>query len=150
MAVVVAVDGSAGSSSAIRLAEQEARWRAVPLLAVSAYRTDSTAGAQAGRRISTLRTQDDDRAVAASALRDAVTAALGDESERAGLRVVPGLAGRAIVSVAESEQAELIVLAARPGPSHFPGTVGQYVLRNAQCPVLIVPAGQRTTARLGA
>ncbi len=33
------------------------------------------------------------------------------------------------------------MLAARPGLAAIPGTVAQYVLRNAGRPVLIVPAG---------
>ena len=51
-----------------------------------------------------------------------------------------GLAARAIVDTATQERAQLIVLAARPGISLLPGTVSQYVLRHARCPVLVVPA----------
>ena len=40
---------------------------------------------------------------------------------------------------AERANAQLIVLAARQGMSKVLGTVSQYVLRNAPCPVLTVP-----------
>jgi nucleotide-binding universal stress UspA family protein len=56
-------------------------------------------------------------------------------------QVAAGPAGKAIVDTARSERAELIVLAARPELAGLPGTVSQYVLRNAGRPVMLVPAG---------
>jgi nucleotide-binding universal stress UspA family protein len=142
MSVVVAVDGSAGSVNAIRLASSEAQWRQQPLVAVTAYRTDRTAGVPAGRPLSTLRTRADDEVIAQTMLRDAVHDALADGSSEVELRVVPGVAGHAIIDAAREEHAQLIVLAARSGISVLPGTVSQYVLRNARCPVMVVPAGR--------
>jgi nucleotide-binding universal stress UspA family protein len=52
---------------------------------------------------------------------------------------VLGLAGRKIVETAQRINAQLIVLATRGSPSLL-GTVSQYVLRKAPCPVLVVPA----------
>jgi hypothetical protein len=37
--------------------------------------------------------------------------------------------------------ADLVVLACRGGVSMLPGTVSQYVLRRAPCPVLMIPEG---------
>jgi nucleotide-binding universal stress UspA family protein len=141
MSVVVAVDESGGCRTAIRLAASEASWRQAQLVAVTAYRSDRTAGVPGGRPLSTLRTLDDDRAAAELALSDVVADAIGDQAAEADLRVVPGLAGRAIIDAARDVRADLIVLAARSGISMLPGTVSQYVLRNARCPVLVVPSG---------
>ena len=44
-----------------------------------------------------------------------------------------------IIEAAREAHAELIVLAAHPGRSAVPGTVSQYVLLKARCPVTIVP-----------
>jgi nucleotide-binding universal stress UspA family protein len=140
MTVIVAVDGSAGSRSAILLAASEARWRQVPLVGVTAYRTDRTA-APAGRPLSTLRTRADDQDLAESALQDALLDALGPEHGKVKMIAVAGHAGRAIVDAARRTRADLIVLAARSGISVLPGSVSQYILRNARCPVLMVPAG---------
>jgi len=143
MAVVVAVDDSAASWHAIRLAASEARWRQARLIAVLAYRTDRNAGAPADKPLSTPVSSDEDRAVAESALRDAIRDALGEDAGPVDLRVIPGLAGRAVVEAAREARAQLIVLAARSGISLLPGTASQYVLRNARCPVLVVPAARQ-------
>jgi nucleotide-binding universal stress UspA family protein len=139
MSVMVGVDGSAGSRAAIRLAAQEAGYRDAKLIAVMAYSEDRALGAPAGRPLATLRTTDDERAIAESSLRDTVKAALGDRARDVDMRVVVGLAGRRLVDAAREASAELIVLAARGSMSLFLGTVSQYVLRNAPCPVLVVP-----------
>jgi nucleotide-binding universal stress UspA family protein len=52
---------------------------------------------------------------------------------------VAGLAGRALVEVARELNAQLIVLASHGATSMLPGSVTQYLLRRAPCPVLIVP-----------
>jgi nucleotide-binding universal stress UspA family protein len=44
-----------------------------------------------------------------------------------------------IIEAAREAKAELIVLAARPGRTVVPGTVSQYVLLKARCPVTVVP-----------
>jgi nucleotide-binding universal stress UspA family protein len=137
--VVVGVDGSKSSRNAIRQAGREARYRDAGLLAVMAYSGERTLGAPATRPVSTLRTAEDERLAAETALRDAVADALGDQAEGVELRTVPGLAGRKLVETARRARAQLIVLAARGGSSLLPGTVSQYVLRKATCPVLVVP-----------
>jgi nucleotide-binding universal stress UspA family protein len=136
--VVVAVDSGTGSRTAIRLAAQEARYRAAQLIAVMAY-SGERAAAPAGRPLATLRTAGEERLIAESALRDAVVDALGDDADKVELRTALGLAGRNLVDTARRVNAQLIVLAGRGSTSMLLGTVSQYVLRKAPCPVLVVP-----------
>jgi nucleotide-binding universal stress UspA family protein len=140
MSVVVGVDGSAGSRTAIQLAAQEARYRQAQLIAVMAYGRERVLGAQAGQSVATLATVDDDRAAAESDLRDAVMDALGNQADHVELRVMAGTAGRQLVEAAREIGAQLIVIATRGSVSMLLGTVSQYVLRKSPCPVLIVPA----------
>lgn len=60
-------------------------------------------------------------------------------------RLVPGIAGRALVDVARSEDASLVVLSARPdGAVGWKiGPAGRYVLRNSPCPVMVVPGSSK-------
>jgi nucleotide-binding universal stress UspA family protein len=138
MTVVVGVDGSPPSRVALQLAAQEARCRQAPLVAVSAYEPPFPAPA-GGYPVAALHTAEEDRAAAESALRDTVSEELGDQAGQADLRVSAGLAGRVIVETARQTHAQLIVLASSPGKAVLPGTVSQYVLLKADCPVLIVP-----------
>jgi nucleotide-binding universal stress UspA family protein len=140
MTVVVGVKRSSDSRAAIRLAAQEALYRDTTLIAVMAYPAER-GWAPAVKPGATSLTRADDRAVADNLLREAVSDALGDAAERVEHRVVAvaDLAGRALVRVAQTEDAQLLVLAARHGIARVLGTVSQYVLRNAPCPVLTVP-----------
>ena len=137
MTVVVGVDNSAASRAALRLAAQEARWRQVPLVAVTAY--EPPLGPAGGYPIAAKHTEGEQRATAEAALRAAVGDELGDQSGQADLRISEGLAGRMIIEAAREAKAELIVLAARPGRTVVPGTVSQYVLLKTRCPVTVVP-----------
>lgn len=141
MTVVVGVDGSAGSQAAIRLAALEARYRSAPLLAVMAYSGERPLGAPAVRPVSTLRTAADERATTEAMLQDIVHDALDGQADGVTCRAVPGLPGRALVNVAREADAQLIVLAARGDATmaRVLGAVSQHVLRNAPCPVLVVP-----------
>jgi nucleotide-binding universal stress UspA family protein len=67
--------------------------------------------------------------------------ALGGQADGVTCRTVAGLPGRALVTVAREADAQLIVLAARGGAAmaRVLGAVSQHVLRNAPCPVLVVP-----------
>jgi nucleotide-binding universal stress UspA family protein len=139
-AVLVGVDGTDASRAAIELAAREARYRDAPLVAVQAYSGERTLGAPAAQPLATLRSPEDDRMDAESSLRDAVRAVLGDEAATVEVHAVLGLAGRKIVETAQKVNAQLIVLATQGSASLLLGTVSQYVLRKAPCPVLIVPA----------
>jgi len=138
--ILVGVDGNAGSRTAIMKAAQEARCHGAPLIAVTAYSGDR-ALAPAARPAAALQTASDERLIAESALRDAVLDALGDEADQVELRTALGLAGRNLIDTARKVNAQLIVLAGRGSTSMLLGTVSQYVLRKAPCPVLVVPDG---------
>jgi len=140
MSVVVGVDGTEASCAAIRVAAQEARYRQAPLIAVMAYNADRTLGVRAGPPIAALGSGGDQRSTAESNLRNLITDALGAQADHVELRVVAGIAGRQIVEAARERGAQLIVLATRGSMSLLLGTVSQYVLRKAPCPVLVVPA----------
>jgi len=142
--VVVGVEGPAGCRAAIRLAAEEANYRGAELIAVMAYSGERALGAPA-RAVATLRTADDERIVAEASLRDAVFDALGDQADKVQLSAVLGLAGRKLVETAQRVNAQLLVLAGRGSASMLLGTVSQYVLRKAPCPVLVVPEASRET-----
>src|ERR1700704_929413 len=102
MTVVVGVDGLHNSHAGIRLAREEADYRGVPLVAVIAYSGESTAGAPAGRPLTTPRTPEEQRKIAESTLRQAVLEALGDKDSGVELRTVPGSPGHVLVETARS------------------------------------------------
>jgi nucleotide-binding universal stress UspA family protein len=140
MSVVVGVDGTEACVSAIRVAAQEARFRRTQLIAVMAYSGDGAVRDGSGQPIGTVLRGGDDQARALCSLRQAVSAALGAApAERVQLQVVAGTAGRQILETAREARAQLIVLATRGSVSLLLGTVSQYVLRRAPCPVLVVP-----------
>lgn len=142
-AVVVGVDGSPGSLAAIQLAAREAKYRGAELVAVMAYSGERALSAPAAQPVASLPADDDERLGAESALRDAVHAALGDKASTVQRRAMLGLAGRQLIETAAQTKAQLIVLATRGSMSLLIGTVSQYVLRNAPCPVLLVPGAKQ-------
>jgi nucleotide-binding universal stress UspA family protein len=137
MTVVVGVDNSDASKAALRLAAQEARWRQAPLVAVTAY--EPPIAPVGGYPAAAKQTHGEKRATAEAALRTTVDTELGDQAGQANLRISAGLAGRVIIEAARETHAQLVVLASRVGRSAVPGTVSQYVLLKARCPVTIVP-----------
>jgi len=139
--VVVGVDGSDASRAALALAAREARYRGAPLIAVRAHSGERALGAPAPRPLSTLRTAEAEQIDTEVSLRQAVRDVLGEQADAVEIRPILGLAGRKIVETANKVNAQLIVLATRGSTSMRLGTVSQYVLRNAPCPVLVVPAG---------
>jgi nucleotide-binding universal stress UspA family protein len=138
MTVVVGVDNSPASKTALLLAAQEARWRQAPLVAVSAYEPP-LGTVVGGYPAAAMHTEGEQKATAESELRATVDDTLGDRGIQADLRVSAGLAGRVIIEIARQTNAQLVVLASHPGRSVLPGTVSQYVLLKARCPVTIVP-----------
>ena len=140
-AVVVGVSGDAGSRAAIALAAREARYRRAPLIAVQAYGGECLLKAAGAGPVAALSPAEDERIDAETRLRRAVRDALGDLADGVELRTVLGLAGGRLVETAGRVNAQLIVLSTRSRGSRLLGTVSQYVLRKAPCPVLVVPAG---------
>lgn len=142
--VVVAVGGSGSGRAAIQLAATEAGYRQVPLIAVTAYQAATPSAAPAARPAATMRTPGDEHVTAEAMLGGEVTAALGDEAVRTELLAVAGLPGRKLVETARAANAQLIVLSSGLSGSILAGAVSQYVLRNAPCPVLVVPDWSRS------
>jgi nucleotide-binding universal stress UspA family protein len=142
MTVVVGVDGSPGSHAAIRLALQEARFRNSPLVAVMAFAGETVMTGTPARPATTLNTAEQ-RTITEATLRQVVLDAVGEDATGVDTRVIRGVPGHALVQAAREEGAQMVVLAARGdgAVSRLLGTVSQFVLRNAPCPVLVVPAG---------
>jgi nucleotide-binding universal stress UspA family protein len=142
MTVVVGVDGSPGSHAAIRLALQEARFRNSPLVAVMAFAGESVLSGTPTRPASTLNTAEQ-RAITETTLRQVVRDAVGEDAAGVDTRVIQGVPGHALVQAAREEAAQMVVLAARGdgAVARLLGTASQFVLRNAPCPVLVVPTG---------
>jgi nucleotide-binding universal stress UspA family protein len=161
MTVVVGVDGSSNSYAAIRVAWEEASLRGTGLVAVMAMGSESALGAPAARPLATSLAPEEARVLAESTLRGLVKAALeadggADAGTAGGLgagadnsavqsRVEAGQPGRVLVEAARTLDAVMIVLAVRKErtPSRLLGAVSQYVLRNAPCPVLVVPEASK-------
>jgi nucleotide-binding universal stress UspA family protein len=147
-AIVVGVNSSDASRVAIEQAAREADLRHAPLIAVRAYSGERAPAAHsvpiedmpAAQPSSAVRTAEDARLETESLLRDVIREVLGDRADTVEVRAVLGLAGRKIVETAHKVNAQLIVLATHGSRSMLLGTVSQYVLRKAPCPVLIVPA----------
>jgi nucleotide-binding universal stress UspA family protein len=143
----VGVTGSVASRAAIAAAAREASYRSAPLIAIQAYsgeqiqRGERLPGAREVDHVTGGPGADDSRRAAESSLRDAVRDVLGAErAAQVQAHAVLGLAGRKIVETAQQVNAQLIVLATHGSRSMLLGTVSQYVLRKAPCPVLVVPA----------
>ncbi|WP_230687296.1 universal stress protein [Catellatospora vulcania] len=142
--VVLGVDGSPGSASAVRQAFLEARQRDAELLAVRVWHDAATT-----LSYSVPALYDADAARAAE--QHELDAALDGEQKRCPdvrvrTQLVSGRTGRELVRL--SEQAQLMVVGAR-GRGGFTGlllgSVSQQLLHHAACPVLMVrhePAGE--------
>jgi nucleotide-binding universal stress UspA family protein len=145
MTVVVGVDGSPDSYAAIRLAREEAKFRNARLVAVMAHGSESAFGAPAARPLSSPRSPQEQNKIAEATLQQAVKEALGGEDGEVELRAVMGLPGRVLVETARTVNAQVMVLATRRerAPSRLLGPVSQYVLRNAPCPILVVPEASK-------
>ena len=152
MAVVVGVDGSPDSYAAIRIGQEEASLRGTRLVAVMAYGGEGMLGTPAARPLATPGPLEEERVMAGSTLRSVIKGALGADGEAVEPLVEAGQPGRVLVEAARALDAVMVVLAARKErtPSRLLGAVSQYVLRNAPCPVLVVPeAGKARQAPPG-
>ena len=137
MTVIVGVDSSEASKAALRLAAQEARWRQAPLVAVSAYELPlgPVGGFPGARNATREKSRPPPRRNCAP--RSTMNSVMKPGRPTCAYR--RGWPDSVIIEAAGEVHAELIVLAAHPGRSAVPGTVSQYVLLKARCPVTIVP-----------
>jgi nucleotide-binding universal stress UspA family protein len=139
MTVLVDVPGPGWSRAAIREAAQQARFRGTKLVAVAAYRAEHSTTGPAGRPATGMPSESADRDAAESVLQSAALDALGPDAGQVELRVMQGPPGRSLIEAARALGAELLVIASR-GDGAMSWLLGsQYVLRNAPCPVLMVP-----------
>jgi nucleotide-binding universal stress UspA family protein len=137
--IIVAVDGSTGNERILLFAEHLARVESAALVVVHAYMpptdyewTDGWEALQAQYS-----------AVATEVVDDALAVFHGAQLEVVGdLRQGP--AAEALLSAAQAQSADLIVMGSRTGARSgsaeaLLGSVSSSVLRYAACPVLIVP-----------
>jgi nucleotide-binding universal stress UspA family protein len=143
--VVAATDFSDPSMPALDAAEVEARRRGAPLLLVHAFDValftvgapDAAAPYLAGQSAIALEGLDELRALAAARLEER----LGQAGLAGRAIVVDGHAASAIVTVAETEKASLVVVGThgRSGLARLAlGSTATAVLEQAPCPVLVV------------
>jgi nucleotide-binding universal stress UspA family protein len=143
MTVVVGVDGSPDSHAAIRLARREALFRNSSLVAVMAYAAEGGVMSSRPVRPAGALNTAEQRDITEATLSQVVRDALGEDATEVEIRVIQGVPGHALVQAAKEAEAQMVVLTARSdgAVSRLLGTVSQFVLRNAPCPVLVVPAG---------
>jgi nucleotide-binding universal stress UspA family protein len=137
--ILVAVDGSTGNERILLYAEHLARLEQAALVVVHAYRlpteyewTDGYEGLQ-----------EQYGAIAAEVVKDALEV-VGTAGQEATPDVRQGAAAEAILAAAHTHAADLIILGSRtlsrePVAEALLGSVATMVLRNAACPVLVVP-----------
>lgn len=129
--IVLGYDGSEGADQAVGLASMLARQNNARIFVVTAFRGTRIdgLGEQAGRRIST----------AAETAREAVAKlrAAGIEAEPEALE---GPAGEALLRVAETRDADLVVVGRRGHglvAEVLLGSTSEYIVRQAKVPVLV-------------
>lgn len=142
--IVAGVHGSAGSLAALRWAVREAALRDARLLVVRAWEDPARTAAPYA---SPFRRHGDhvDRAAAATALREAVQAAMGGRPPATvDFEVVEGLPARVLLD--RSAGADLLVIGAAGDPVYSSiGAVAQACLIHAPCPVAVVAAQAAVT-----
>jgi len=143
--IIVGIDGSANSETALEWAVQEAAIRQVPLRVITIFR-QAVSHWGAGPV-----TYPQDNAVAMrarEAAQDATDKALahaGDARPNSvTVEAVSGIPAEELVNA--SKDADMIVMGSR-GAGGFArlllGSVGSQVVHHAHCPIVIIPAGER-------
>lgn len=140
--VVVAVDLSDSTVPLLRLGGAVAQTHGTSVVPVHVRAVPPDALVEPSASVAVAhRTEPTPRLAARAAVADAVREAGVDVGE-ADTYVVPGVPGRSVVSVAEQARAGLIVMGThgRTGLDRLRlGSVAEWVLRHAPCPVLTVP-----------
>jgi nucleotide-binding universal stress UspA family protein len=138
--IVVGVDGSQAAAEALRWAAAEAARHEAQLEAVIAWRPAGGLGPPAGSPPPSARTveerEEDAETVLDGALRGIGREDGGLDVQR---RVMRGTPHRVLVEAADG--ASMLVIGGRPGKlaGKKPWSTGQHVVREAHCPVVVVP-----------
>ncbi len=149
-AIVVGIDGSAGSQAALSFALEEARLRGATLRVVHAFVLPLSQVAPdpfllefpsvPGPELEAI--SDDLRAGAGALIDEAVERALGGQPAGVEIERVPAEGSPAATLIDESEGAALLVIGSRGhGRVHevLLGSVSHQCMSHAPCPVAIVP-----------
>jgi nucleotide-binding universal stress UspA family protein len=136
--VVVAVDGSETANHAAQFGAKLARATGAQLTLLFVY--DAPAAAMLGIAGISASDLESARTAVAEVCFSAARAAIGDSGVVVKTEVLLGHPGREIVAYAKAHKADLLVLGRR-GVSHVSelilGSVSEYVVRYATCPVTI-------------
>jgi nucleotide-binding universal stress UspA family protein len=136
--IVVGMDGSEGSLEALRWAAQEAEHWGASILAVQAWEfTPLIVATEAPIDLAQIRSDTEEY------LERQIREVFADSQVDVQRRVVEELPARAILDIAEAEDADLIVVGTRGRgglKGLLLGSVSQKVATHATCPVVVVPA----------
>jgi nucleotide-binding universal stress UspA family protein len=140
--IVVGTDGSSTARDAVAMAAGLAKEHGATLHLVSAYQLSSTAvsvALAAGAASVASLASDDDARVATGSVLEGAAAEVGREGVEFELHAVPGGPAEAILGVAQSVDADLIVVGSRgmKGARRVLGSVPNSVAHRAPCNVLV-------------
>ena len=139
--IVVGIDDSEQARAALRWAAEQARYRSARLRVVHAFQPHHLAGVFG---IAKLQPDAVWRADATRWLADVVREEIGDDVSELELEAHAAQHGPAAAVLAAAAGAELIVVGSRgrgATGSALHGSVSSAVLRQARCPVVVVPSG---------
>ena len=140
--IVVGTDGSETAGEAVRTATELARLCGAELHLVSAYRvlTDLALAGSAAAAVPVPVWVADEIQAQVSAMLKALSDAIDEEGVRCTTHARPQSAAEAIIQVAESHHADLIIVGSRgmQGARRLLGSVPNAVAHHAPCDVLVV------------
>jgi nucleotide-binding universal stress UspA family protein len=140
--VVVGIDGSDGAEAALRYAIEEAKRRSWGLRVVRAWRVPSMAYALLGPGVEPP--DETEESAAKSLLDEAVRRLDSGEGVNIERMIVKGWAADALIQAATPE--DILVVGCRTSKRRsrgVHGAIGEECIRNAPCPVIVVPPGER-------
>lgn len=149
--IVVGVDRSPEGSAAVEAALREAVLRGAPLLAIRAWTDAVSAGYPVGQMAPLVPTSAEEaeaqaRRVAEDLVKETAPRVPGADGVDVDVRALRGGVGRTLVEAARD--AALLVVGTRGGgplSRAVLGSVAEYALHNATCPVIVVPAKSAVT-----
>lgn len=147
--IVVGVDGSAGSMTALDWAVREARLRAGSVQVVMAWQQPQTYGAPGAFAMGVDPSMEPQKALANAATTHVARLRHGaqeGQDVKTTWETIEGRPGAALLRAAEG--ADMLVVGSR-GLSRLVGTllgsVSQHVVMHARCPVVVIPGPRRDT-----